>query len=365
MNSRNLGLSLLLILFWAIAAHAAGQDILGQNRVVIARCPGGGQPVRAQITPDRSIHLLYDLQGLVWYAVSRDQGKTFDQPICAVDRDSRKPGLEFSGSDLAINDKGQVLVAMSTNAWKLDLPKDQWSFQYATLAPGASAFSKVQNLNQKSSESFTLAADDRGNVAAIWLSGKLYSNFSRDGGNSFSPNAEISPLVDPCPCCMTSAVFGANGDLAILYREEANNDRDMHVLINHRDGRLVRKRISVAPWKIDGCPMSCFQISRDGNGYIAAWPTKGQVCFARLDADGNRLPPGEITPTGRAVMHEGILALAAPDGHALIGWNHDGQLNWQLFNTDGSPAGPPESASTAGKPAAGVVLTDGRFVLFK
>jgi len=349
----------------ANAAWVPGSDEIAAMRVTVRRCPNGGTPVCARIANDGAIHLLYDLRGLPWYSVSRDNGKTFEKPICTVDPDSRKPGLEFSGADMSVNNNGHVFVAMSTNAWKLKLPQNEWSLHYATLAPGDAAFSPVRNLNDKSSQGFSLAADDRGSVAAVWLSDKLFANFSRDGGKTFSSNAEISEECDPCPCCTTSSVFGANGDLAVLYREEGGNNRDMYVLIDHRDGRISRKRISSTLWNIDACPMSCFNISRAGDGYIAAWPTKGQVFFVKLDKDGNQLPPGEIATGGQAAMHEGILALAALDGETLISWAHASRLNWQLFNATGRPAGSEGSTIEDGKWAAGVVLADSRVVLFQ
>jgi hypothetical protein len=323
----------------ANAGWVPGSDQIADGRVTVRRCPDSGTPVCARITNDGAIHLLYDLGGLTWYTVSRDGGKTFEKAICTVDPDSRKPGLEFSGADMSANNSGQVFVAMSTNAWKLKLPQNEWSLHYATLIPGARAFSPVWNLNDKSSEGFSLASDDGGNVVAAWLSEKLYANFSRDGGKTFSPNAEISKDCDPCPCCTTSSVFGANGDLAVLYREEAGNNRDMYVLIRHRDGRISRKRISSTLWNIDACPMSCFTISRAGDGYVAAWPTRGQVFFVKLDKDGNQL--------------------------TLIGWQHRGRLNWQFYSATGRPVGSEGSTTEDGKWAVGVVLADSRVVLFQ
>jgi hypothetical protein len=363
-----LAILLLAIAFSAESAKAAwvpGSDEMSGGRVIVRRCPNAGTPVCARITNAGVIHLLYDLGGLTWYTVSRDNGKTFEKAICTVDPNSRQPGLEFSGADMSVNNNGQVFVAMSTNGWKLKVPQNEWSLHYTTLAPGASAFSPVSNLNGKSSQGFSLASDDGGNVAAVWLSEKLYANFSRDGGKTFSANAEISNECDPCPCCTTSSVFGANGDLAVLYREEAGNNRDMFILIRHRDGRISRKRISTTLWNIDACPMSCFTISRAGEGYVAAWPTKGQVYFVKLDKDGNQLPPGEIATDGRAVSHEGILALATPDGHILIAWNHASRLNWQAFTANGRPTGWVESTAEDGKWAAGVALADSRILLFQ
>jgi hypothetical protein len=100
-------------------------------------------------------------------------------------------------------------------------------FYYARLEPGAKAFSPARNINSKPSEGFSVAADDKGNVTACWLSGKLFANVSHDNGMTFGSNVEINPAYDPCNCCTTSAAYGADGKLAILYREETNNERDI------------------------------------------------------------------------------------------------------------------------------------------
>jgi hypothetical protein len=360
--------ALLICVFLRITtdlALAAERNDFSVPTVTVVACPNGGSPVSARLAADGAIHLLYDQRGLCWHTVSRDNGRTFEKPICVVDPDSRKPGLEFAGADMAIGDKRQVFVAMSTNAWKLNFPKTELSLHYATLAPTASAFSPVRNLNSQSSEGFSLAADDRGNVAAVWLSEKLYANFSRDGGRTFSSNAQINTECDPCPCCTTSSVFRPNGDLAVLYREKANNNRDMYVLIEHRDGRVTRKRVSTTLWNIDACPMSCFCISSTPAGYVAAWPTRGQVFFTRLDKEGNQLFPGEVATDGRAGIHDGILALESPNSQTLIAWNYLSNLTWQVFDAAGRRIGPSGSAPITGKWAPGVVLNDGRFILFK
>ena len=91
---------------------------------------------------------------------------------------------------MAVGKGGRVHVAMGTNAWKLKLPQEEWGFFYASLDPGASAFSPVRNINKKPSEGFSLAADDKGNVTACWLSDKLYANVSHDNGETFGPSSK-------------------------------------------------------------------------------------------------------------------------------------------------------------------------------
>ena len=336
------------------------------NRVSTVRVPGLVKVIKAQLGADGTIHLLGDLDSGPQYFKSQDGGITFSAPIAVVDSAARKPGLKFSAWDLAVGGDGSVHVALGTNAWQLKLPKEEWGFFYAKLAPGAKAFAPVRNINRKPSEGFSLAAGSRGAVTACFLSGKLFAMGSHDGGETFGEPAELDPAWKPCVCCTTSAAYGGDGRLALLYREETDNDRDMHLVLwdQARGGKPVRTRISGTPWKIAACPMTYFTIVPTAQGYVAAWPTKGQVYFARLDKDGVVLPPGEIKTPGTTGMRTGVLALSAADGATLIAWKHSDTLGWQLYDAKGQPQGSPDTAPSAGSGAAGVALPGGKFVLF-
>jgi len=255
---------------------------------------------------------------------------------------------------------------MGNNAWKLKLPQEEWSLYYASLAPGAQAFAPVRNLNRKPSEGFSLAADEREAVTACFLSDQLFAMVSRDGGESFGASAEINPAWDPCNCCTTSAAYGRDGKLAVLYREETNNDRDIYVALwdQSHDVKPVHRRVSTSGWNVNTCPMTYFTITPAESGYVAAWPTKGQIYFARLDKNGGILSPGEIKTPGTSGMRTGVLALSASDGATLIVWKNKGTLGWQLYDTQGEPVGVPDSIASSGNGAAGVVLRNGDFVLF-
>ncbi|HEY7314892.1 MAG TPA: hypothetical protein VH643_36435 [Gemmataceae bacterium] len=338
------------------------------NKVTTVPAPDRGQPVVARTDTEGTIHLLYDTADGPQYVKSLDKGKTFCAAIPVVDKGSRKPGLEFHGSDMVVGQGGRIHVAMSTNAWKLKLPEKQWGFYYARIEPGAKTFSQVRNINNKPSEGFSLAADEKGNVTACWLSDKLFANVSHDNGKTFGPNVEINPAYDPCNCCTTSAAYGTDGKLAILYREETKNERDMYlVLWDQARSQTSRTRISTTLWKIDACPMTYYTVSRAAGGFVAVWPTgnKYDIYFARLDQKGNLLPPGEIKTPGKAGHRTGMTALSAPDGSTLVTWSTDNQLGWQLYDTKGQPSGPAGSAKSSGNGVAGVVDKAGRFILFR
>lgn len=354
-----LSLSFLMV----FTSHTCGIET---NRVRAIRAPVDGKALKAQLGADGAIHLLLDAPGGPQYVKSSDSGATFSEPMRVVDAASKKPGLKFHAEDLAVGKDGRVHVALANNAWKLKLPEEEWGLYYTSLPPGAKSFSPVRNLNRKPSEGFALAADGRGAVTACFLSGKLYAQFSRDEGEGFTDSAELDPAWNPCDCCTTSAAYGADGKLALLYREETDNERDMFVVLwdPRRGSKPLRTRLSGTPWKLAGCPMTYYSIQRADTGYVAAWPTKGQVYFARLDKDGAVLPPGEILTPGTAGMRTGLLALSASDGATFVAWKNKDVLGWQLYDSKGRPQGDPGSASSPGNGAAGVVLRDGRFLLF-
>ena len=151
----------------------------------------------------------------------------------------------------------------------------------------------------------------------------------------------------------------------MLYRERTNNERDMYVILVRKDGHQSRARISSTPWKIDGCPMTYYTISATKEGYVAAWPTKGDIYFDKLDRNGKVLPPGEIKTPGHSSMRSGVVALGAPNGESLVAWKHKDELGWQRYDTQGRPEGLPGSVTSPGKGAAGVVDENGRFILFQ
>src|SRR5205823_7613254 len=186
--------ALLSLSFMAVVAAQASERV---NRVNVIRVPGDAKVVKAQLGADGTIHLLLDAEDGPRYMKSTDGGVSFSAPMTIVDGASQKPGVKFQGEDLAVGRDGRVHVAMSSNAWKLKLPEEEWGFYYASLEPGAQAFSPVRNINRKPSEGFSLAADDKGNVTACWLSDKLYANVSHDNGQTFDDYVEINNTYNP------------------------------------------------------------------------------------------------------------------------------------------------------------------------
>ena len=363
MNTLNRHLAALIFVAGLSAAlSVAAADQAGSVTTVAA--PGGGHPIVARCDSKGTIHLVCNSPSGPQYSQSTDGGKTFSRPLAIVDSTAKKPGLEFDIWDMVVSQGGRVHVAMGTNAWKLKLPQEEWGYQYAHLDPGAAAFSPVKNITRHPGEGYSLAADEKGNVTASWMAGKLYANISHDNGETFSPTAEIDSKFDPCNCCTTSSAYAADGRLAILYREETNNERDMYLILwDQAASHTWRTRISTTLWNINACPMSYYTIRPTTDGFVAVWPTKGQIYFGKIDAKGNLLPPGEIKVPGTTGMRTGMITLADPAGNTLVAWKKNSELSWQLFDAQGRESGSLGTAKSHGSGAAGVVTKEGRFVL--
>ena len=345
----------------ASAAQAEGHS----PEVTTVSVPDSLRPVVARHYSAGTTHLVCDSPDGPQYLQSGDEGRSFSRKLAIVDAGSRQPGLEFNVWDMAVGEDGAVHVALGSNAWKLKLPPKEWGFFYARLQPKATAFSPLRSINGRPSEGFSLAAGPSSNVTACWLADKLYANISHDGGATFSPTVEIDSSFNPCNCCTTSCTYAADGRLAILYREETGDDRDMFlVLWDQNANRASRKRISTTLWKTDSCPMTYYSIAATRTGFVAAWPTRGEIYVCRLGADGEVLPPGETKTSGQCGMRTGLITLTNSAGNTLVAWKKDGKLGWQLFDEHGERVGRVGSAASSGNGAAGISGKQG-FVLFR
>ena len=349
-----------------VALMAFGMTIaLAEVRTV--QVPDAGKPAVARVDDGGTVHLIYQMPDGPQYVRSTDDGRTLSAAIPVIEGAAQPAGIEFTCWDMVVDGEGRVHVAVGTNAWKLKLPHEEWGYFYATLDPGAERFAALRNLNKKPSEGFSLAASADGSVTAVWLADKLYANVSRDGGRTFAPSREIDLSSDPCNCCTTSSVYAEDGRLAVLYREERNDDRDMFLLLwDQATDRVDRKRISVTGWKTSTCPMTYYAINRSADGFVAAWPTGTNygIELARLDADGVVALPGVTPVAGHAGHRTGITALSASDGSTLVAWNDKGQVKWQVHDAAGRPSSPLEMEQTTGTGPAAVVTHAGDFVIF-
>ncbi len=327
----------------------------------VVSTPRNGAVPDAEVDQNGSIHVAYVSGQDAYYVNSTDNGNTFSTPIrINAEPGSVHPPNMYRGPDVAVGKDGRVHVIWYVNAYQRKLPKDQWGVFYSYLDRGQTAFVEGRNLNHKPSDNYSLAADDKGDVAVIWMAGKLLVESSRDNGQTFATSDAV-PTADPCECCASRAFLSKDGTLYIGYREKANNMRDMYLLARPKgEPTFSRQKISSTPWQITGCPMTGAFLTGAKNGPVMAWETKGQISYARLDPALGISAPREI----KAGAGKWPIALAAPDGTVLVSWKNASTLSWQLRDAKDKPVG--EVQSKPGRNPhrhAGVITKDGDFLL--
>jgi hypothetical protein len=110
--------------------------------------------------------------------------------------------------------------------------------------------------------------------------------------------------------------------------------------------------------------MTYFNVVRSSNGFVAVWPTKSNIYFARMNEHGGLQPPIEIKTPGTTGMRTGMLALNDTEGNTLIVWKDLGKLMWQLYDRDGVASSETGSVDSSGNAIAGTADRQGNFVLF-
>ncbi|MCA9211639.1 MAG: hypothetical protein KDB27_01120 [Planctomycetales bacterium] len=330
------------------------------ERVRVVTVPNGGIVPDAEVDSRGVIHLTYFANNDVWYTSSSDDGQTFRDPIRVNTEEGFAYGGAFRGPDLAIGKDDRVHIAWYNSAYQQKRPQEEWGVMYSRLLPNKDRFETARNLNHKPSDNFSIAADEKGNVSVIWMAGGVFATCSDDGGDSFSEAKDLQ--TDPCECCSSRAMF-ANGTLSVLYRDKAGKDRDIYLASLSDNGqRFEHTKVSQTPWYIDSCPMTGSFISPAADGIVAAWETKGEIYYARMEPSGKLTSAGEILASDQGRYP---VTLTAADGVTVVAWKNSEKLEWQLFDSQDNPTEQrgSKTGTTVDRPA-GVVTSDGSFVLF-
>src|SRR4051794_5960923 len=354
------------LVLWAVAAPfwappgRAGEA--GRPRVDVIRTPDGGIQPQALVDDAGTIHLVYfkgePAGGDLFYVSGKGTPIGFSRPI----RVNSQSGSAIAtgtirGAQIALGKGGRVHVAWNgSQKARPENPIKGAPMLYARSDESRSAFEPQRNLMQRTSGldgGGTVAADSAGNVYVGWhartsdapegeAGRRMWFARSGDEGATFAPEEPtLARSTGACACCGTRALADSRGVLYALYRAATGNvDRDM-ILLTSRDRGEHFEGVSLQPWRVTTCPMSSESLVESGADVLAAWETKGQVSFARIDS--RTLEPSRpVSPPGGGNRKHPAVAANAEGETILVwaedtGWQRGGPLAGRVFARWGGP----------------------------
>jgi hypothetical protein len=370
-------------------AQTGGAQGDNAHGIALVRVPEHGLQPQVAVDDKGTVHLLYykgdPAAGDLAYARSTDGAHFTPSLPVNSQRGSAIAVGNIRGGHLALGKGGRIHVAWngSQNA-EPKVPNVKYGnpMLYTRLDDAGTAFEPQRNLIRSAAGldgGGSVAADGAGKVYVFWHApepGKqgegnrrVWVAVSTDEGKTF---AAEQPAVDEptgaCGCCGLHAFADRKGTVYTLYRGAVTEgQRDMYLLTS-AGPRFTAENLH--PWPIKSCPMSSEAFAHAPKGVVAAWDTRGQVYFTRIDqATGKHSAPIAAPGAGHgrkhpalAVNSRGEVLLAWTEG---MGWERGGALAWQVFAADGTPTA--QHGRADGVPTwslvAAFVRPDGRFAI--
>lgn len=253
--------------------------------------------------------------GDVFVASSKDGGATFSSPV----KVAHVPQLMVG------NRRGPRIVANGDRVTVTMIAHELIAF---TSTDGGSSWSGRVTVNDVANSAHEglhdLAGSRPGELFVTWLdlrNGKteLWGATSKDAGRTWTKNELVykSPDKSICECCHPSALYDAEGNLAVMWRNSIEGSRDMWLMTRAKAASrfTAARKLGEGTWKINGCPHDGGTIVALGGGkFGAVWQRAGEVFLVR--ADGPEVSLGK----GRQP------AAAASDKGPVVIWNDGTQL---------------------------------------
>lgn len=291
-----------------------------------AEFPNAAQPQLAA-TADGRAWLVYGRGPEVFVARSDDGGSSFAAPVLVASVPKLMLGLR----------RGPRIAAHGNRVTVTIVAHELLAFHSADGGRTWSAPATVNDVPRSAREGLhDLAAGPDGQAFVTWLdlrNGKteLWGADSADGGRTWGPNCQVrrSPDKSICECCHPTALFDAQGNLAVMWRDSIEGSRDLWLVTRAKGARefSTAGKQGAGTWKLNACPMDGGRVVALGNGRFASvWQRAGEVFFAPGDGTEIDLGPGKQP-----------VALVR-NGETLVFWQQGADLVSTLAPAGISPA---------------------------
>jgi hypothetical protein len=206
---------------------------------------------------------------------------------------------------------------------------------YAQSRDGGRTFGEARPLVRDTSSIdqryFDVAVLPDGEAGILWLDNRKTSEkegstlffAATRGGDGFGEGRPLQEGV--CPCCRTDLFVDREGKVHAAYRAILDDSvRDMVHRVSLDGGKTFspQRRISPDGWVIRGCPHTGPAMAANRNGLHFAWYTMGGgegVFYGRSADGGLTFSPRESVSGKASAKHPQIASLA--DGTLAIAWD--------------------------------------------
>jgi hypothetical protein len=255
--------------------------------------PNAAQPQLAT-TADGRVWLVYGRGQEVFVARSDDGGSTFAAPVLVANVPKLMLGMR----------RGPRIAAHGNRVTVTIVAHELLAFHSADGGRSWSAPVTINEIPRSAREGLhDLAVGPAGQAFVTWLdlrNGKteLWGADSADAGKTWGPNRQVrrSPDKSICECCHPTALFDAQGNLAVMWRDSIEGSRDLWIAMRTKGTRefSAATKQGAGTWKLNACPMDGGRIVALGHGRFASvWQRAGEVFFAPGDGTEINLGPGK------------------------------------------------------------------------
>lgn len=244
--------------------------------------------IQPQVVLDKegNVYVVFIQKGNICVSVSTDRGKTFGEPVVAIDVKGRAGGGMQRGPRIGIDAKKTITVTAPVSFDDAEFEKKYPTSELylASSKDGGKTWSKPLQVNdapKKAPEALHwMAVEPAGDVHVVWLDLRSRLGNGQDiyyakvSDGKVSKNVKIATEV--CECCAPGLAVDGMGNPLIAYREGGSKaSREIFAVRGYKKGESFGKPIQLnhETTNIGNCPMSApaVAVSLDGKKMGVAW----------------------------------------------------------------------------------------------